>query len=128
MSQRHIRILLIDDDKDYPILIEALLGDIPDCQFDVEWASTYEQGLASLCSGRHDVCLVDYFLGDKNGFELLKTAKAAGCQVPILLLTGHLFHESESRAIYEAGSDYLRKNHLDAQTLKYAILYFVEKK
>ena len=83
-----IKVLLVEDDEDDFILAKGHFAELPGGRYVLEWVRTYGEALEALQQNRHDVCLVDYRLGPDDGIELLKAAKAAGCQVPIILLTG----------------------------------------
>src|SRR5205823_2343785 len=78
------RILLIEDDEDDYILTRLLISEIPGRKFELKWARTFDEGLEQLCRGEHDVALVDYRLGARNGVEVLKAADERGCRTPII--------------------------------------------
>ena len=80
MKAKPIRVLLIEDDPDDYLLTRDLLAEIPVRPFELEWKKSYEEGLEALCSGEHEVCLLDYRLGKRNGLELLHQAERC-CQI-----------------------------------------------
>ena len=82
-----VKILLIEDDEEDFIIARDLLGDIRGSKFELDWAKTYAEGLETLLRNQHDICLLDYRLGPRNGIELLKVAIERECQSPIILLT-----------------------------------------
>jgi hypothetical protein len=82
MTERRIRVLLIDDDRHNHIITRTLLSEIGPDRFELEWASSYAAGRSELHKGAHDVYLVDYQLGAGNGLELIREAMAAGCEAP----------------------------------------------
>src|ERR1700728_5059905 len=83
-----VRILLVEDDEDDYVLTRGLFTEMKGSQFKLEWCQSYVAGLAAMILNQHDVCLLDYRLGAKNGIEVLKEAIERGCQAPIILLTG----------------------------------------
>ena len=89
--------LLVEDDEDDYILTRGLFAEMRGCRFQLEWFKSYQLGLAAMIRNQHDVCLLDYRLGAKNGIELLKEAIEKGCQAPIILLTGLGEHEVDLR-------------------------------
>ncbi|WP_426585138.1 response regulator [Dapis sp. BLCC M229] len=99
MNQEIIKVLLIEDNEDDYILINDLLSDQGKPKIFVDWENTYRAGLAAIEKSQHDVCLVDYWLGEKNGLELLQTAIIQGCQIPIILLTDRDDRELDVNAI-----------------------------
>jgi two-component system, cell cycle sensor histidine kinase and response regulator CckA len=123
-----IKVLLIEDDQDDYILTRDMLESNRRWQFKVEWICSYDSGLLAAIANRHDVCLVDYRLGANNGVELVEAARARGCQLPLILLTG-LKEDSVDFAATRAGADdYLVKDRLEAGQLERTIRYAIERK
>jgi FixJ family two-component response regulator len=87
-DSEQIKVLLVEDDEDDYILTRGLFAGLAGHRFQLEWFKSYQLGLEAMARNQHDVCLLDYRLGAKNGIELLKEALALGCQSPIILLTG----------------------------------------
>ena len=81
-------ILIVDDDEDDFFITSEYVRNIPGMNYETEWAGTYKAGLESIVAQRHDLYFVDYRLGARSGVDLLKEAKAAGSDAPIVLLTG----------------------------------------
>jgi PAS domain S-box-containing protein len=120
--------LLVEDDEDDYILTRGLFGEMKGSRFQVEWFKSYQLGLEAMLRNQHDVCLLDYRLGAKNGIELLSDAVQRGCQAPIILLTGLGEHEVDVQAMKAGAADYLVKAHLQADALERAIRYALERK
>jgi DNA-binding response OmpR family regulator len=83
---RPVRILAIDDDADFlSYLVDALHGE----GRQVVTAATADQGLALARSERPDLILLDVFLPDRNGFDVLQALKAdpETRVIPTLLVT-----------------------------------------
>lgn len=119
---QNVRLLIIDDDEDDFFLIKDLLTGITQgCMLD--WASTYEAGQSLLQQDKHDLCLMDYKLGARNGIELLKFAHGIGFSGPIILLTGIHQIEIDRKALQAGAVDYLVKSTLSAEQLARAIRY-----
>src|SRR5207244_1588331 len=103
MSQSDlIKVLLVEDDEDDYIIVLDVFSEIRGTRFTLDWVKTFEAGIATMCRNIHDVVLVDYRLGAHNGVELLRAALKAGCQAPVILLTGSGEHQIDVEAM-EAG-------------------------
>lgn len=120
---KRTRVLIIDDDEDDFLLTADHLKNIPGRAFDIEWASTYEQGLARIKSCEHDVYIVDYALGAKDGIALIREALEASCEEPMILLTGMDDPRVDEAAAQLGAFDYLLKGSLNADQLERSIRY-----
>jgi DNA-binding response OmpR family regulator len=123
-----VKILLIEDDEEDFILARGLLAEIHRSKFAIDWAKTYEEGLETLLLNQHDLCLLDYRLGARNGIELLRAATERKCQSPIILLTGLGQHAVDLEAMQAGAADYLVKADLRADSLDRSIRYALQRK
>jgi PAS domain S-box-containing protein len=128
MNKCLVRVLLVDDDEDDYILTRDWLSEIQRARFALEWVANYEAALEIIAKKQHDVYLLDYRLGERNGLELLREAIAKGCSSPIILLTGQGDHEIDVEAMRAGASDYLDKSLLGAHLLERSIRYAIERK
>jgi PAS domain S-box/diguanylate cyclase (GGDEF) domain len=121
-----IKVLLVEDDEDDYVLTRDLLNESRRTRFALDWVASYDQGRAAIAAGQHDVYLVDYRLGEHDGLEILREARAAGCTRPIILLTGQGDGEVDIAAMEAGAADYLVKGQLDSQILERSIRYSLE--
>jgi diguanylate cyclase (GGDEF)-like protein/PAS domain S-box-containing protein len=117
------RVLLVDDDEDDYVMTRDLIADIEGARYELEWAATYLAALEAISREAHDVYLLDYRLGERDGLALLREAVARGCRAPIILLTGQDNREVDMEAMRAGAVDYLVKGQIDAPTLERAIRY-----
>ncbi len=122
-----IRVLLIDDDEDYYVLIRALLYDIVDQSYDLDWESAYDEALKALQQTAYDVCLLDYQLGGRNGLEILEAVHESGDRTPMIMLTGHGDRLVDQAAMAAGAADYLFKAKTDEILLERSIRYAIER-
>jgi len=123
-----IRVLLIDDDQDMQVLLSAMLGDIERTSFKLDWCDSYNKGLKKLQNQQHDVCLLDYRLGEKSGVELLRELHSDGVTLPLILLTGQDDGDMDIQALAAGATDYLEKRNLTSTLLDRSIRYSIEHK
>lgn len=116
-------LLLIDDDRLQARMVQQQLKAFRRDQFEMEWAATFEDGLERLLSDEHEVCLLDFQLGERDGLELIQQAKEAGCTVPIVFLTAESSSDIDIRAMNAGAMDYLVKGEISASTLERSIRY-----
>lgn len=123
-----VKILLIEDDEDDYVLVRSMLSEVPEANFALHWERTFEAALSALSSNGHDVCLLDYRLGRRDGLELLKEANNRKIRMPVILLTGQGDHEVDLEAMKAGATDYLVKGQINAMLLDRSIRYAVERK
>lgn len=127
-AQTALRVLLVDDDEDDFIVIRDMLSDVQGTKYSVDWAPAYRDAVPEILKKKHEVYLLDYRLGERNGLDLMKEAVAAGVRAPLILLTGHGDQAVDFEAMKQGASDYLVKAQLSAPLLERAIRYAVHRK
>ncbi|MHC1727910.1 MAG: response regulator [Syntrophobacteraceae bacterium] len=123
-----LRILLIDDDKEDYLIVSDMLSEIRNPKYRLDWVQSYEAGIETICRGEHDLYLLDYFLGAKNGLELLREVLKRGCRVPIIFLTAYGNYETDLAAMKAGAADYLVKGELTVPLFERTIRYSIERK
>lgn len=127
MKSQDIRVLLIDDSEDDALLTRRMLAHGKACNFTVEWAPSYSEGLRQLARDVFDVVLVDYRLDHHNGIELMGAATQAGCHLPMIILTGLGDEHVDAEAMQAGAADYLVKGKHDSDMLQRVILHALER-
>jgi two-component system, cell cycle response regulator len=117
------RILLIDDDRLQFRLTQQLFKAFVAHDYELEWQSTYEEGLRALLEGDYTACLLDYRLGQRDGLELIREATLQGCRVPIIFLTAETGPAVDIQAMNAGALDYLVKGEINAAVLERSIRY-----
>jgi PAS domain S-box-containing protein len=126
MKSETIKVLLIEDDEDDYILTRELLSEVKAGKYALDWASSYEEGLRVAKRREHDVCLVDYRLGERSGVDLIREVWKARLTIPMILLTGQGNHEVDVEAMQAGATDYLVKDETPTALLERTIRYAVE--
>lgn len=85
-DQQEIRILLVDDHSLFRESLARLLDAEPDLRI-VGNSATAAQALAILDQERVDIVLLDYDLGEEQGFVFLECAKKQGFEGHVLMVT-----------------------------------------
>ena len=121
------RILIVEDDEDDYLIIEACIKDIPEKEFLIDWCYDYDEALDRTRQGRYDIYFVDYLLGEKTGLELLQEAISMGCEDPLVLLTGIGNRNVDVQAMNIGAVDYLVKSEINTEKLERCIRYALER-
>ncbi len=126
-----VRVLLVEDDEDDFVITRDLLRQATrpgHIRYELEWAPGYDQAVQRLAQGSHDVCLVDYYLGERNGISFLVDCRQRGVLAPIILLTGLGDDEIDLLAMNTGAADFLSKAQLTGELLERSIRYALAQK
>ena len=114
---------MIDDDRLQFRLTQTDFTKFQGEIYELEWASTYEDGLAKILGGGYEACLLDYQLGSKDGLQLIREAIAAGCRTPIVFLTADSSPQVDIEAMNAGALDYLVKGEITPRSLERSLRY-----
>ncbi|MET0637874.1 MAG: ATP-binding protein [Chitinophagaceae bacterium] len=127
LSDKNIKILIVEDDDDDYFIIEDYIREIDSARFIIEWCNNYESAIEKFQSGLHDLYFVDYRLGSETGLELIKKAVQLQPNSPIILLTGMGNKKIDIEAMLTGATDYLVKSELNAEKLERCIRYALDR-
>jgi sigma-B regulation protein RsbU (phosphoserine phosphatase) len=128
VTDRHVRILLVEDNPGDARLLRFTLQEAQSLRFELVHTARLSEALDALRAGPADVVLLDLSLPDAHGMETVTRMLQAAPDVPIIVLTG-LTDERVAIAAVQAGAqDYLVKGTVDGGTLARAIRYAMERK
>ncbi len=128
MSDAPVKVLLVDDDEDDYVITRDLISQIRERRYHLDWINSYDAAVPAIRRQEHDICLLDYRLGERTGLELLRESQSLNIRAPMILLTGQGDHEIDLEAMKAGAADYLIKGQLSANTLERAIRYAIEGK
>lgn len=128
MTKKNMKILLVEDDEDDYVITRNMISEINEKKFEMEWVSSFHEGVDSIWQSNYDVCLLDYRLGKHSGLELLQKVKAKHIDLPIIVLTGAGDREIDLQVMNEGAADFLVKGKFDASGLERTIRYAVAHK
>lgn len=128
ITNRPIKVLLVEDNKEHSELLERLLGFSEYPTFTVATAMSLATGIAKLATGTMDIVLLDLSLPDSEGVETFRRVNAAAPDVPIVVLSGISDVTLSIEMVQEGAQDYLVKGHVDTHLLLRSIQYAIERK
>ena len=128
-EQTITRVLLVDDDEDELLIASALLREsataLGALRVELAWTDDIDAALEQIVAGVYDAYLIDYRLGDITGLQVIERAVAAGCDAPLILLSGQDDPRVDAQAVRAGATDYLVKDQLNGalleRTLRYAL-------
>jgi len=99
------RVLVADDDPLMRTLIVVSLGSA----LEATEAADGDEALTQLEQNRFDLAIIDWDMPGTNGLDVIKTIRANGSQVPIIMVTAKAEREQVVQALRAGVSDYLIK-------------------
>lgn len=126
---KNIRILLIEDDPDYTLLMNLYIDEAcgGSMKHEVESAVSLAQGLDLIARREFDIVLLDLMLPDSQGLETLAALRRRAPGVPVVVLTNLALEETGLKAIGEGAQDFLIKSKIDQQQLSRAVGFALER-
>jgi len=118
------QVLLIEDN---PLDAAPIRAFLRDGEFAMEHATTLSAGLQAYRERRHDVILLDRTLPDSDGCDTLRTVRRSCDDVPIVMLTSADGTEIGIEAVSLGAQDFLPKGQFDANGLRRALRYAIER-
>ena len=128
-----VHVLHVGDKAEYRML-SRLLAEIHHTDYRFSSCLLGEDVLGKILSQDCDIILLDYHWGEDSAAngraarDLLCSARAQGCEVPIVVMTDEMEAEVDREAIRAGASDYLIKGRIDSQLLERTIRYAIERK
>ena len=113
MTGDPVRLLLIDDEKDFVNIVSKRLKRRG---MDVAAAFSGTEAIRVLRGQEFDVAVLDLKMEDMDGIEVLKMIKIMDPQLAVIMLTGHGSAEAAEQGIKLEAFDYLTKP-CDLETL-----------
>jgi DNA-binding response OmpR family regulator len=101
-----MRILLIEDD---PMLGKALVRGLGHHGMTVDWARDGSEGSAALAQDEHALVLLDLGLPKRSGVDVLRSARATGSAIPVLIITARDGVDDRVTGLDLGADDYIVK-------------------
>jgi DNA-binding NtrC family response regulator len=110
VAQQEINVLLVDDDADYASVAKSYLQSFNGWSFRLTWLEDGERALAYLKSPNEvQIILMDYYLRAGTGLDVLRDVRAAGVELPVIMLTGGKDFRIAVESMKYGVADYLVK-------------------
>jgi two-component system nitrogen regulation response regulator NtrX len=100
------KILVIDDEEN---ILESLKGVLEDEQFVVETTKSGSQGLLKIKKFQPDIVLLDIWMPEDDGLQVLEKIKRALPEQIVIMMSGHGTVETAVKAIKLGAFDFIEK-------------------
>lgn len=101
-----MKLLLVEDD---PMVGRSMRGGLSEAGFVVDWTRDGGSAEAAIADGTYQVVVLDLGLRVKDGLEVLRTARAAGREVPVIVVTARDAISDRIRGLNSGADDYVVK-------------------
>ena len=130
MSNKTIRILLIEDSPTSTLRTQKMVAGIKSTQFNVELecVDQLSKGLSRIAKGDIDVVLLDLVLPDSEGIDTFFRVQKQAPELAIVLLSNLDDDTATIEAVEHGAQDYLVKKEVNSKLLMRSIFYAVERK
>ena len=127
INEKMVRIIMVEDNPGDALIIQEMLKEIYDDNFDLHRFQRVDDGLKHL-NENFDIMLLDLNLPDSQGIGTFNTMNKHAPELPIIILTGLIDEELAINIVSEGAQDYLVKGQIDKQLLSRSIKYSIERK
>ncbi len=127
MEKDPIKVLIIEDDPNYFVLINERLVQQRKPSFEVVRSKILQSGIDRLKQGDIDVILLDLFLPDSKGLDSFITLHAQYPEIPTIILTSLDDDNVAAEAIAKGAQDYLVKGSFDRELFIKSICYAISR-
>ena len=128
MDDKHVNVLLIEDNLTDIALIREMLKESRKPKFKLQNTRRLEDGLNYIKEKGADVLLLDLNLPDSFGFDTFLKAKERAPKIPIVILSAFDDEDIAINAVKGEAQDYLIKGKVDSSLLARSISYAIERK
>ncbi len=109
MSTNHLRILIVDDNKDHQLLMQAFIEEsIKDVY--VDFSDTGKDCLLKLSEETYSMLIIDFSLSETNGLELFRNIIQKEVDIPVIMVTGFGNENVAVEAMKLGAYDYIVKS------------------
>lgn len=108
MTEKNIKILLVDDETDYLDVIELILGS---AGYQVDTAQSGRLALEKLKKKDYDLVLTDLIMPSMTGVELLEIIRQDYLDTEVIIFTGYGSVKSAVEAMKKGAFSYFIKSH-----------------
>lgn len=127
MDSKKIRILLVEDNKDFAKLVQVYLQRFDSNRFDVVWKENHAEAMAHLGQdGGVDIILLDYFLPGKTGLDIARELSEKYRHIPVVFLTVNRDFNLALEVMKLGAAEYLVKEEISSPALPKTILNVIE--
>jgi len=122
-KRARIKILVIEDNGEDFVLLTAIVSQIPNQKYDLDFAGDWASAEKMLAKKSYDVVITDYYLGSESALDVIAGIKVLGYDTPVVVLTAASSLDSDMQAMEIGAYDYLEKGSVSPETFDRCVRY-----
>lgn len=122
-----LKILLVEDNSGDAFLIEEMLIEIPDYNFEITVTETLKETVTKLNETEFDIVLLDLGLPDSQGLGALESVLDLQLNCPVIVITGLNDGKTGKKAMEMGAQSYMVKGEFSGHSIAQTILYSIER-
>lgn len=127
-SNAPIHLLFVDDDTGYMAVAQQLLAKYQTRTFDIAWKQDGPSALEYLATHPPvDMLVIDYYLPETNGLEVVRAIREKGFDLPIIFLTSNRDFRLAVEGMKYGVEDYMVKDEAVDSVLPRTIVNILER-
>ncbi len=124
MDKKHFRILVVDDDRAFLLLLTSILRD---AGYKVEKASSGEEGIKKIKSFSPHLIIADLKMPGMSGLDLIEKVKTQHPEIEMVMITAYATVDTAVKAMKLGAFDYITKPLKDPEELRQLVARVMEK-
>ncbi len=126
MNIKSLKVLIIDDFEEDLMLCDRALRKCKTTKYETFQEYTSDQVMLAIAENSPDCVLVDYFMPEQNGLEVLKNIRAKFPFLPVIIMTGQVNERIAVAAMQAGAQNYISKSMLTPESLDRVVNQAVE--
>ena len=127
MTQKQLRVLLVEDETVSAMLIGLMLEDYTTVKYVIDTVKTLKEAKLTLESNKYDVILLDLILPNGEGLSTVREVRKYAKDIPLVVVTGEDNDELALDTVREKAQDYLVKGKFNQRDLSMSIQMAIER-
>lgn len=117
MSAKSVRLLHVEDDPIQHKLVAYSLRGVANHEFQITKAGSEDEAIKTFAREGADLVILDYYLAEGNGLQVLRHIRQLDPLVPVIALSGQALPETAMELVQAGADDFISKRDLTAKGL-----------
>ncbi len=125
MDDKTIRILYVEDETDYVIIMREFTKEIMNVHYEITHVQQLNKALLELDNEHYDIVMLGLSLPDEQGLDIITTVCERAPAVPVVVMTSMDDETMAIKALQRGAEEYLVKRKMNSQALSRILRYAI---